>query len=197
MKFMMLMIPAVYQGGKKVDPNFVPDPKKMEQMGRFNDEMGKALRIESLNGLHPQITGARVSFGQGKPTVTDGPYIETKEVLGGYWMVEAPSKEEVVKWAQRCPAEPGDTIEIRQIFEAADLAIKKRTCVMKYICLGYIEDKYFGGLTTGRFMDACFECDEELQRIGHFIGGEVLQPTSAHAAGVIEPVSVSRCARAS
>jgi len=68
---------------------------------------------------------------------------------------------------------------------------------MKYICLGYIEDKYFGGLTTGRFMDACFECDEELQRIGHFIGGEVLQPTSAHAAGVIEPVSVSRCARAS
>jgi hypothetical protein len=54
MKFMMLMIPAVYQGGKKVDPNFVPDPKKMEEMGRFNDEMGKALRIESLNGLHPQ-----------------------------------------------------------------------------------------------------------------------------------------------
>ena len=125
MKFMMLMIPAVYQGGQKVDPNFVPDPKKMEEMGRFNDEMGKALRIESLNGLHPQTTGARVSFGQGKPTVTDGPYIETKEVLGGYWMVEAPSKEEVVKWAQRCPAEPGDTIEIRQIFEAADFAIKK------------------------------------------------------------------------
>jgi hypothetical protein len=78
-----------------------------------------------LNGLHPQTTGARVSFGQGKPTVTDGPYIESKEVLGGYWMVEAPSKEEVVKWAQRCPAEPGDTIEIRQIFEAADFAIKK------------------------------------------------------------------------
>ena len=76
MKFMMLMIPAVYQGGKKVDPNFVPDRKKMEEMGRFNDEMGKALRIESLNGLHPQTTGARVSFGQGKPTVTDGPYIE-------------------------------------------------------------------------------------------------------------------------
>ena len=65
-------------------------------MGRFNDEMGKALRIESLNGLHPQTTGARVSFGQGKPTVTDGPYIESKEVLGGYWLVEAPSKEEGV-----------------------------------------------------------------------------------------------------
>ena len=124
MKFMMLMIPAVYQG-KTVDPNFVPDQQKMEQMGRFNDEMGKTLRIESLNGLHPQNAGARVSFGQGKPTVTDGPYIESKEVLGGYWMVEAPSKEEVVRWAQRCPAEPGDTIEIRQVFEAADFAIRK------------------------------------------------------------------------
>src|SRR5438105_11624213 len=125
MQFMMLMIPNVYKGNKKLDPGFVPDPKKVEEMARFNGELDKAVKILSLNGLHPQTTGARVSFGKGKPTVTDGPYIEAKEVLGGYWMVEAPSKEEVVKWAQRCPAEPGDTIEIRQIFEAADFAIKK------------------------------------------------------------------------
>ena len=125
MKFMMLMIPAVYQGGRKVDPGFVPDPKKMEEMGRFNAEMAKAVKIESLNGLHPVATGARVSFSKGKPTLIDGPFIETKEVLGGYWMVEAKSKEEVVKWAQRCPADDGDVIEIRQIFEAADFAIKK------------------------------------------------------------------------
>ncbi len=125
MKFMMLMIPAVYQGGKKVDPGFVPDPKKMEEMGRFNDQMAKALKIESLNGLHPVTTGARVSFSKGKPTLIDGPFIEAKEVLGGYWMVEAKSKEEVVKWAQRCPADDGDVIEIRQIFEAADFALKK------------------------------------------------------------------------
>ncbi len=70
-------------------------------------------------------TGARVSSGKGKPTVTDGPFIETKEVLGGYWMVEAGSKEEIVKWAQRCPADPGDVIEIRQMFEIEDFAIKK------------------------------------------------------------------------
>ena len=125
MKFMMLMIPAVYQGGKKVDPGFVPDPKKLEEMGRFNDQMAKALKIESLNGLHPVTTGARVSFSKGKPSLIDGPFVETKEVLGGYWIVEAKSKEEVVKWAQRCPGEPGDTIEIRQIFDAADFAIKK------------------------------------------------------------------------
>ena len=125
MKFMMLMIPAVYQGGKKVDPGFAPDPKKMEEMGKFNEELGKAVKIISLNGLHPLATGARVAFGKGKPIVTDGPFIEAKEVLGGYWMVEANSKEELVKWAQRCPADPDDVIEIRQIFDAADFAIKK------------------------------------------------------------------------
>jgi len=121
MKFMMLMIPAVYQGGKPA-PDFKPDPKKMKPMGRFNEEMGKALKIESLNGLHPLAKGARVSFADGKSSVTDGPFIEAKEVLGGYWLVEAPSKEEVVKWAQRCPAGDGDTIEIRQIFGPEDFA---------------------------------------------------------------------------
>jgi hypothetical protein len=70
-------------------------------------------------------TGARVSFSKGKPMLTDGPFIESKEVLGGYWIVEAKSKEEVVQWTQRCPANDGDVIEIRQIFEAADFAIKK------------------------------------------------------------------------
>jgi hypothetical protein len=119
MKFMMLMIPAVYQGGKAV-PGFTPDPKKMEAMSRFNEEMGKAFKIESLNGLHPLAKGARVSFAKGKPAVTDGPFIETKEVVGGYWLVEAPTKEEVVKCVQRCPAEDGDTIEIRQIFGPED-----------------------------------------------------------------------------
>ena len=71
MKFMMLMIPAVYRGNKKLD-SFVPDPKKMEAMGRFNDEMAKSVKILSLDGLHPLTAGARVSFGKGKPTVTDG-----------------------------------------------------------------------------------------------------------------------------
>ena len=125
MQFMMLMIPAVYQGGKKVDPGFVPDPKKVEQMMRFNEELGQVFKILSLNGLHPVNTGARVSFSNGKTTVTDGPFIETKEVLGGYWLIEAPPKAEVVKWTQRCPAEEGDVIEIRQVFDEADFAIKK------------------------------------------------------------------------
>lgn len=125
MKFMMLMIPAVYQGGKKTDPDFVPPADKVEQMTKFNEEMGKALKILDLNGLHPPSTGARVGFAKGKATVTDGPFIESKEVLGGYWMVEADSKEDVVKWAQKCPAEHGDVIEIRQIFAPEDFETAK------------------------------------------------------------------------
>jgi hypothetical protein len=123
MQFMMLMIPNVYRGNKKLE-GFLPDPKKIEEMTRFNEELGKAVTILSLNGLHPLSTGARVSFGRGKPTVTDGPFIETKEVLGGYWIVEADSKEELVTWALRCPADEGDVIEIRQIFGEADFADK-------------------------------------------------------------------------
>ncbi|MEX2150892.1 MAG: YciI family protein [Steroidobacteraceae bacterium] len=122
MQFMMLMIPNVYRDNKEFEGAFVPDPKKMVEMERFNEELSRSVKILSLNGLHPLRTGARVSFGKGKPTVTDGPFIESKEVLGGYWMVEADSKEELVKWALRCPADEGDVIEIRQIFDEADFA---------------------------------------------------------------------------
>jgi hypothetical protein len=125
MQFMMLMIPAVYRDNKTLDAGFVPDPKELDEMGRFNEELGKSVKILSLNGLHPLHAGARVSFGKGKPTVTDGPYVEAKEVLGGYWMVEAQSKDELVQWAQRCPAKEGDIIEIRQIFGLEDFAIKR------------------------------------------------------------------------
>ncbi len=125
MQFMMLMIPNVYQGENKPGAGFVPDSEKIAEMSRFNEEFGKAVKILSLNGLHPQSTGVRVAYGQGKPVVTDGPFIESKEVLGGYWHVEADSKEELVEWALSCPAEPGDVIEIRQIFDVANFAIKK------------------------------------------------------------------------
>ena len=124
MQFLMLMIPNVYRDNK-ADANFKPRLEELEPMGRFNEELGKAVKILSLNGLHPLAKGARVSYGKGKPTVTDGPFIETKEVLGGYWLVEANSKEELLEWAQRCPAQEGDVIEIRQIFDLADFAIKK------------------------------------------------------------------------
>src|SRR4029450_4054120 len=113
MQFMMLMIPKVYRDNKKLEPGFVPDPKQLEKMTRFNEELGKAVKIRPLHGLHPLSAGALVSFGQGKPMVTDGPFIETKEVLGGYWMVEANSKEELVEWAQGSPGQEGGVVDVR------------------------------------------------------------------------------------
>ena len=123
MQFMIMMIPAVYRDNKKLDKKFVPDPKKVQEMGRFNEELSKQVKLLSLNGLHPLSTGARVSFSKGKTSVTDGPFVEAKEVLGGYWMVEADSKEQLVRLMQTCPAEDGDVIEIRQIFSPADFAV--------------------------------------------------------------------------
>ena len=124
MQFLMLMIPGVYRDNK-AEPGFVPRLEEMEEMGRFNEELGKAVKILALNGLHPLKSGARVAFGAEGPVVTDGPFIEAKEVLGGYWHVEAESKEELVKWAERCPAKEGDVIEIRQIFGTEDFGIKQ------------------------------------------------------------------------
>ena len=124
MKFMALMIPGVYQGGKKVDPKFVPDAEKMKRMGQFNEELKKAVTLISLDGLQPITKGARLAFSKGSVKVTDGPFVEAKEVLGGYWMLEAKSKEEVVNWMKKCPADDGDVIEIRQVFEMSDFPIQ-------------------------------------------------------------------------
>ncbi len=116
---MMFMIPAVYQGGKgkRVGADFTPPADAIESMMKYNEALAKAGHLISLDGLQPIENGARVSFAKGKPTVTDGPFIESKEVFGGYWYVQFGSKEEAIEWAKRIPAAEGDTIEIRPIFE--------------------------------------------------------------------------------
>jgi hypothetical protein len=74
----------------------------------------------TLDGLHPPSAGARVSFATGTPAVTDGPFAESKEVLGGYWMIDVASREEAIAWAKRCPASANEIIEIRQVQEMSD-----------------------------------------------------------------------------
>jgi hypothetical protein len=117
MRFMLLMIPKGYESAK---PGAMPDPKAVAAMMKYNEELQKAGVLLGLDGLHPVSMGARVSFAGGKPNVTDGPYIETKEVLGGYWMIQVKSKEEAVEWASRCPASGNEIIEVRQVLEMAD-----------------------------------------------------------------------------
>jgi hypothetical protein len=117
MRFMMLMIP---QGYEKAAPGTMPDPKAVAAMMKYNEVLKEAGVLLSLDGLHPPSMGARVSFAGGKPKVTDGPLIEAKEVLGGYWMIQVKSKEEAAEWAKRCPASGNEVIEIRQVQEFAD-----------------------------------------------------------------------------
>ena len=124
MRFMMLMIPRVYQpnapAGEKAGEGFAPDAEIVAQMTKYNEDLAKAGALIALDGLQPSSKGARISFTGGKRIVTDGPFIETKEVVGGYWMIQVNSKEEAIEWAKRCPARDGDAIEVRQVFEMSD-----------------------------------------------------------------------------
>ena len=117
MRFMMLMIPKGYENAA---PGAMPDAKAVAAMMQYNDSLQKAGVLLALDGLHPPSMGARVSFSGGKPKVTDGPFAEAKEVLGGYWMIQVKSKKEAIEWASRCPASDNEVIEIRQVQEISD-----------------------------------------------------------------------------
>ncbi|KFE68950.1 YciI family protein [Hyalangium minutum] len=117
MRFMMLMIPKGYE---KAAPGTMPDATAVAAMMKYNESLQKAGVLLALDGLHPPSMGARISFSGGKPKVTDGPFAETKEVLGGYWMIQVKSKEEAIEWASRCPASDNEVIELRQVQEFAD-----------------------------------------------------------------------------
>ena len=117
MRFMMLVIPKGYE---KAAPGAMPDPKLVEKMMKYNKSLAEAGVVLALDGLHPPSMGARVAFSGGKPNVTDGPFTEAKEVVGGYWMIQVKSKEEAIEWASRAPMPDGDVIEIRQVQEMSD-----------------------------------------------------------------------------
>lgn len=117
MRFMMIMIPKGYEQAK---PGTMPDAKAVEAMMKYNEALQKAGVLLALDGLHPPSMGARVAFAGGKPKVTDGPFSEAKEVIGGYWMIQVKSKEEAIQWASRCPGGENEVIEVRQVQEFAD-----------------------------------------------------------------------------
>jgi hypothetical protein len=117
MRFMMLMIPKGYETAA---PGTVPDAAAVAAMMKYNESLQKAGVLLALDGLHPPSTGARVTFPGGKPKVTDGPFAEAKEVLGGYWMIQVKSREEAIEWASRCPASENEIIEVRQVQEMSD-----------------------------------------------------------------------------
>ena len=117
MRFMMFMIPKDYQ---RAEPDELPTPEMVAEMTRYNEILAEAGVLLALDGLHPPSKATRLVFSGRKPTVLDGPFAETKEAVGGYWLIQVKSKEEAVEWARRCPAWDGDVIEVRQVRELSD-----------------------------------------------------------------------------
>jgi len=113
---MMLMYPS-----EKAEAGVLPDPKLFEAMMKYNEELAKAGVLLALDGLQPSAKGARITWdAAGKPTVTDGPFTEVKEVIGGYWMIQVKSREEAIEWAKRVPSHDARKVELRQVFEMTD-----------------------------------------------------------------------------
>ena len=116
MRFMMMVI---YESAA---PDAVPTAEAVAKMLEYNKALQKAGVLLALDGLFPLSTGARISYTDGKPTVTDGPFAETKEVIGGYWIIQVRSREEAIEWAKRAPMSNNEVIEVRQIHEMPDFA---------------------------------------------------------------------------
>ena len=118
MRFMMIMYPKIYETAKA---GFVPDMRNMEKMGQYNEELGKAGVLLALDGLTPPATmSARVTFKDGKSKVTDGPFTEAKEVVGGFWIIQVNSREEALEWASRIPGKDDEMVEVRRLFDMTD-----------------------------------------------------------------------------
>jgi hypothetical protein len=112
-RFMMFMIPNI--SDEEYDKG--PTAEAVGEMMRYNESLVQAGVLLALDGLHPPSKGARVAMSNGKKTVTDGPFTEAKELVGGYWVIDVSSKEEAVEWATRCPLAEGNIIEVRQVQE--------------------------------------------------------------------------------
>jgi hypothetical protein len=117
MRFMMIVMPGGYESAA---PDAVPGAEAVAKMQEYNQSLQKAGVLLALDGLFPPSTGARISYADGKATVTDGPFAESKEVFGGYWIIQARSREEAIEWAKRAPMSNNEIIEVRRIFEMGD-----------------------------------------------------------------------------
>ena len=117
MRFMMMVIPKGYESAT---PDTVPSAEAVAKMTEYNKTLQRAGVLLALDGLFPPSTGARISYTDGKATVTDGPFAEAKEVIGAYWIIQVRSREEAIEWAKRAPMSDNQVIEVRQIHEMSD-----------------------------------------------------------------------------
>jgi hypothetical protein len=111
MRFVLMVIP-------EGDESAAPDAAT--KTSEYNKALQKAGVLLALNSLFPPSTAVRISYADGKPTVTDGPFAETKEVISGYWIIQVRSREEAIEWAKRAPMSNNEMIEVRQIHEMSE-----------------------------------------------------------------------------
>ncbi|MGC2620265.1 MAG: YciI family protein [Acidobacteriaceae bacterium] len=129
MRYMMIMYPKDYLTAK---PGFVPDMAGMEKMGQYNQSLGEAGVLVALDGLTPPATmSARVTFKDGQSKVTDGPFTEAKEVVGGYWIIDVKSREEALAWAARIPGTDSEMVEVRRMFDLTDFDAETQKDIQK------------------------------------------------------------------
>ena len=108
------------RSSETMEQGVMPSAELLEAMGRFNQELIDAGMMIAGEGLHASSKGARIAFTGKEPVVTDGPFAETKELIAGFWIIRAKSLQEAKDWMSRAPMEPGDVLEIRQVFENED-----------------------------------------------------------------------------
>jgi hypothetical protein len=118
-----MRVMVIVKAGKESEPGIFPDEKFAAEMGKYNEQLVKAGVLLAAEGLYPSSKSKRIRFSGGKPIVIDGPFAETKELIGGFWIWKVNSMDEAIEWVMRCPSPEGaveEEIDIRPIIEGED-----------------------------------------------------------------------------
>ncbi len=197
MRFMMLV-----KASKDSEAGVMPSEKMLTEMGKFNEELGKAGVLLAAEGLQASSKGARVRYSNGKFKVIDGPFAETKELIAGFWLIQAKSRDEAIEWARRVPFEVGE-VEVRALFELPDFPVdaaekpdgwrekeqqfrdappvRKPGTIRFMGILKADKDTEAGVLPGEQFLSAMGAFFEEGVKAGVILSGEGLQPSSKGA----------------
>ena len=195
MRFMMLV-----KANKESEAGVLPDEKILSEMGRYNEELEKAGALLAAEGLHASAKGVRVHYVNGKFRVVDGPFIESKELIAGFWLIQAKSRDEAIAWAKRVPFEEGE-VEVRPLFELEDFPVDpaeqpegwrdkeqqlkdaptpaRRPGTTRYLGMVMADEATEAGvLPDENLLAAMGAFFEEGVKSGVILGGEGLQPSS-------------------
>ena len=115
-----MRVMVIVKANQESEAGVLPSTEILAKMGKYNEELVKAGVMLAAEGLRPTSKGARVRFSGNQRTVTDGPFTETKELIGGFWLWQVRSMDEAIEWLKRAPFDGGTEVEIRPVFEAED-----------------------------------------------------------------------------